>query len=57
MVCTQLISSALAPMPAWIWLSEEATIWMSSVAMNWPTTMPPNPRKTLIQSISPVSVI
>ena len=49
MVCTQAISSLVAPMPDWIWVSELATIWMSSMAMNWPSTMPPKPRKTLVQ--------
>ena len=29
MVCTQLISSLVAPMPDWICTSDEATIWSS----------------------------
>jgi hypothetical protein len=56
MVCTQLIWSALAPTPAWIWAREEATIWTSSTAMNWPMTMPPKPRNTLVQSTAPLAV-
>ena len=49
MVCTQLISSAVAPMPDWICTSELATIWISSMAMNWPMTIPPKPRNTFVQ--------
>src|SRR5579883_2885170 len=38
-VCTQLISSALAERPAWIWARLLETIWMSRIAMNMPSTM------------------
>src|SRR5215204_4722390 len=49
MVWTQAISSLVALMPDWIWVSELATIWMSSMAMNWPMIMPPKPRNTRVQ--------
>ena len=42
-VCTQLISSALADSPPWIWVSELVTIWMSNSAMNMPKTMARTP--------------